>query len=160
MFHARNVCFSVELTLDIVDYQFPGVAEDDWCLVELAIRHGPLFFEKRDSSLEAADLPRIADWFLALAERRLPRFARLTFSEPCLAFAFIGADDAAVRISVDLDADLRPNFPLNQLGATTTDWSVVFELSSCQLAITAMAIREKSLKFPSRRCPIPTSQTG
>ena len=120
MFDAVNVDGAVQLAFGVTGYEFPD-AVDDWCLVRVAIRQGGDPYEAVDPALEATELPRIADWFRALADDRLPRHATLGFTEPCLAFEFLARDDAGVRFAVHLCGELRPPFPLRQFGTTDPD---------------------------------------
>jgi hypothetical protein len=147
---AMNVDGSVQLRCEIVGYQFPDIPDDDWCFVRVTVRQAQESFEKTDPALEATDLPRIRDWFQALAADRLPRFARLTFIEPCLGFEFLARDAAGVRFSVRLGAELRPGFELRQLGCATSEWAVVFHLDAERLAAVAAAVDLAVRAFPVR----------
>jgi hypothetical protein len=152
MFDAANVEDHVHLRCEVVGYQFPASVEDDWCLVRVDVRQGEdEFFERVDAALEAGDLSRIREWFRALAADRLPRYARLTFTEPCLAFEFLARDDAGVRFAVHLSHELRPTFKLQQLGHVSAAWVLVFHLDFARLAAVADAVDATREKFPTRR---------
>ena len=150
MFNATNVDDSVHLQCEIVGYQFPDTPGDDWCLVRVLARHTQKSFEKVDPALEATDLLRIRDWFRSLAADRLPRFAHLTFIEPCLSFQFLATDSAGVRFAVHLGAELRPSFKLCQLSCVTDEWGVVFHLDAERLAAVVAAVEGAIERFPTR----------
>lgn len=107
-------------------------------------------FEKLDPALEAGELVSIRDWFRSLADDRLPRWAHLTFTEPCLGFEFLARDAAGVRFAVDLRAELRPQFRLRQLSAATEQWVVVFHFDAERLALVADAVDGLVAEFPVR----------
>lgn len=110
MFDAANVEDHVHLRCEVVGYQFPATADDDWCLVRVSVRQGQDMFERVDAALEAGELVSMRNWFRALSEDRLPRVARLEFTEPCLSFEFLARDENGVRFAVNLDAELRTLF--------------------------------------------------
>jgi hypothetical protein len=150
MFDAVNVDGGVHLAFGVAGYEFPDTA-DDWCLVRVAVRQGAESFDAADPAIEATELPAIRDWFRALAADRLPRYACLSFTEPCLAFEFLARDDAGVRSVVCLSAELRPPFPLRQLGYEDAEWGVVFHLSPERLGAVASAVEATLGRFPARR---------
>jgi hypothetical protein len=141
---------SVHVRCDVTAYQFSTSRADDWCLVRVVVAQGADSFEKVDPALEAGDILRIRDWFRALAEDRLPRYAHLDFIEPCLSFEFLGATSEGVRLAVHLGAELRPPFPLRQLSHVSDDWAVVFVLASAQLHAVADACEEAGRRLPVR----------
>lgn len=150
MFDAANVNSVAHLAISVTGYEFPDAA-DDWCLVRVSVRHGGESFEAVDPALEATELPRIADWFRALANDRLPRYATLSFTEPCLAFEFLARDDAGVRFAVQLSGELRPPFPLHQFGSQDSDWHIVFHCTPERLAAVTASAEATSSQFPARR---------
>ena len=119
-------------------------------MVRVVVTHGADSFERVDAAIEAGDLPRIGDWFQALAERRIPRRVRLSFIEPCLSFELLAAEPEGVRFAVHLAAGLRPPFPLRQLSAVSKKWSVVFVLRTEQLVAVATACEETARRLPVR----------
>ena len=132
MFKLQNVENRVALELLIEGYQFPDVADDDWCLVRAVVTQGDDVFEVVDPALETTDIIRILDWFKCLAARKLPRSGKLSFIEPCLTFEFLACREDAVRISISLSHEMKPDFVMRQFGLKTSDWKVVFELGNEQ----------------------------
>jgi hypothetical protein len=150
MFHASNIDGSVHLDCAVVGYQFPDIPDDDWCLVRVAVRHGQKTFEKVDPALEATELLSLRDWFRSLANDRLPRYAHLEFTEPCLGFEFLAKDDTGVRFAVHLRDELRPTFDLEQFSCVTAAWAVVFHFDAERLASVASAIEATLDRWPIR----------
>jgi hypothetical protein len=153
MFDAVSMDGGVHLAFGVTGYEFPDIA-DDWCLVRVAVRQGGESFEAVDPAIEATELPAIRDWFRALAADRLPRYATLGFTEPCLAFEFLARDDAGVRFAVHLCGELRPRFPLRQLGFEDAEWRVVFHFTPVRLGAVAASAEAALGQFPVRRCAV------
>lgn len=151
MFDAANIEGRVHLRCEVVGYQLPATLDDDWCVVRVSVRQGQALFERVDAALEASELVEIRDWFRALAVDRLPRYAHLSFTEPCLGFEFLARDDAGVRFAVHLGHELRPPFALEQLGGVDDEWIVVFHLSAPRLTAVADAVEAAIARFPTRR---------
>ncbi|MCB1777644.1 MAG: hypothetical protein KDI50_09425, partial [Candidatus Competibacteraceae bacterium] len=128
MFKLSNVENKIELSLSIEGYQFPETQNDDWCLVKVVVKQGKDFFETIDPALETTELLVILEWFKCLAEPKLPRYARLCFTEPCLEFAFLARKDDSVRIAIRLSHEMKPSFDLKQFGQLFSEWEVIFEL--------------------------------
>lgn len=153
MLDVTNIDRNVRVRCEVTAYQFPRSAADDWCMVRVAIEQGPDSFDRSDPALEAGDITKVRDWFGALAEDRLPRYAHLTFIEPCLSFRFLARESGGVRIALDLAAELRPPFPLVQLSRASKEWSIVALLAPDRLAAVAAACDEASRRFPVRSKP-------
>ena len=156
IFQATNVDGGVQLCCNVVGYQFPEIAHDDWCQVCVDVRQGEDSFHKIDPALDATDLRSIRDWFSALARNNLPRFALLSFVEPCLSFEFLGCNDAGVRFAIHLGAELKPNFQLKQLSYESKKWGIVFHLEPWRLAAVVTMLEEASGIFPPRRTMPPS----
>jgi hypothetical protein len=150
MLDVWNVDDRVHLKCHVVGYEFPEKRDDNWCLVRVEVRQDSESFEKVDPALEATELLLLRDWFRCLANDRLPRYANLTFTEPCLGFEFLARDAVGVRFAVHLDFELKPDFPLRQLSYSTNDWQVVFHLSFDRLTVLLDSIEATILKFPVR----------
>jgi hypothetical protein len=133
MLDALDVDSRIHLICRVVGYQFPDDQDDNWCLVRVEVDRDGKTFEKVDPALETPDLIVIQDWFRALANDQLPRYAHLTFTEPCLSFEFIAKTDAGIRLAVQLSHELRSGFPLKQLSARL----VIGILYSVSLAIAS-----------------------
>jgi hypothetical protein len=103
-------------------------------LVRVVVRQGTETLEKIDPAVEVSDLIKIRDWFDCLANDRLPRFSRLSFIEPCLAFAYLANTDVGTPFEIVLDAELAPPFPLRQFSEPIDEWHIVFELERGRLA--------------------------
>jgi hypothetical protein len=89
-------------------------------------------------------------WFKCLAERKLPRYAQLSFTEPCLEFEFLTCRDHSVRISINLSHEMKPNFDLNQIGFPPSDWRLVFDLGANEFSKVISDLEAVLLKYPVR----------
>lgn len=148
MIKLKNVEKNIELELDVDGYQFPALEEDDWCNIKLKVRQNENSFITVDPALEATDLQSILEWFNCLKDRKPPSFASLSFTEPCLEFAFLAARNNAVRFSINLNHELRPKFKMKQFGLKSDSWRVVFEIGCFDEIISGI---EKSIRqFPAR----------
>src|SRR3990167_2672445 len=145
MIELINVDNKVQLELTVEGYQFPDSSEDNWCMVRCFVKHGEHSFEVYDPALETRDVQSIHDWFLCLAELQLPRYAKLSFTEPCLEFEFLACRNDSVRIAINLSRKLKPNFSLNQFGLSRSDWRVVFELNANEFEKAISGIERKSV---------------
>jgi hypothetical protein len=141
----------VRLKLAIIGYQFPRQRTDNWCLLDVEVTQGDRVFHAVDASLETFDLVGIHEWFLRLSERRLPRWAELTFTEPCLSFQFVSCSDDAVRIGIQLSHEIRPKFALEQSGLRSRRWNVVCELRDEQFEGILEGVAAAIERFPTRR---------
>ena len=150
MLDLLNVDDQVRLECDVVGYQFPDQPNDDWCLIRVDVRQGDESFEKIDAALTASEVVSIRDWFRCLAGERLPRWAHLQFTEPCLGFQFLAMEDAGVRIAVHLNDRLRPPFRLKQLRLETEEWQVVFLLDGEDLARVIERVESQIQTHPVR----------
>ena len=123
MFDAVNVESEVHLAFGVTGYEFPDLA-DDWCHVRVAVRQGGESFEAVDPALEATDLPKIRDWFRALAADRLPRYARLSFTEPCLEQLETRVTPAAMSIGMNLENvyDFSPAYIFKDAFLQSRSW--------------------------------------
>ena len=150
MFKLLDVENKVELALSIEGYQFPGSPTGDWCFVKVIVIQGDNAFEATDPALETTDLLSTLEWFRCLAKRKLPRYSRLCFIEPCLEFEFLACDDSSVRISISLSHELKPNFDLEQFGLSTAEWKVIFELGATEFEKVISGIEATTLQYPVR----------
>lgn len=150
MFKLSNVDNKVDLELSIEGYQFPEIPKDQWCFVKVIVKQGSDVFEAIDPALQTTELLRVLEWFRCLQERKLPRYARLCFTEPCLEFDFLASTESSVRISVHLSHELKPNFDLEQLGRRSSEWSVVFELRENELKQIVSGVEVVLLRCPVR----------
>jgi hypothetical protein len=145
-----NVDRTARLQLNVVGYQFPDAPTDDWYLVEAKVSHRDRTFHRTDAALEARDLFWLHDWLSDLQNLRLPRFATLSFTEPCLEFDFLARTDSEVRFAITLGHELEPPFRLRQLGHMTSRWKLVFQLSRSKLGNLCDSIKEKAATLPIR----------
>ena len=150
MLELSNVENKVHLKCQISGYQFPDSKRDDWCLLKLEVKQGEQYFERTDPAIETTELEHLYDWLKCLSERRLPRFASLSFTEPCISFNFLACTDDSVRISINLSHELKPDFELNQLGFSNNDWKIVFNLSKENILTILENIRQTLELFPER----------
>lgn len=150
MLALRDIENNVLVTLNICGYQFPEDSNDDWCLIKAHIIQGEDEFERIDPALEAAELLELRDWFKNLSQRTLPRYSRLSFTEPCLSFEYLSFDDEIVRFSIEFSNELQPLFKLKQFHSSTQEWNVVFGLKPDELATIAATIEEVCRLYPAR----------
>ncbi|MFC6633704.1 hypothetical protein [Microbulbifer taiwanensis] len=150
MFKLSNVENKVELELSVEGYQFPESPKDDWCIIKVIVKQDEDTFEAEDPALETTELLSILEWFRCLSERRLPRYARLCFTEPCLEFEFLACTDSSVRISIHLSYELKPNFDLKQFGQRPSEWGVVFELDESEFNKVISGVESALVKCPVR----------
>lgn len=150
MFKLSNVENKVGLELSAEGYQFPESPKDDWCFVKVIVKQGKDTFEAVDPALETTELVNILEWFKCLSERKLPRYARLCFTEPCLEFEFLACTDSSVRISIHLSHELKPSFDLKQFGLPPSGWGLVFELRENEVYKVISGIEETLLRYPVR----------
>ena len=145
---------SLRLRLSIIGYQFPNEHSDDWLFVRLEVEHQGESYDRIDPALEATELPEIHAWFKALSTRILPKWANLSFTEPCLEFRFLRSKESSVRIAVGLNAELRPPFALHQLGNRDDEWDAVFELGTIEFESILSGIESAMATYPVRslRC--------
>ncbi|MDH5731510.1 MAG: hypothetical protein OEZ58_21200 [Gammaproteobacteria bacterium] len=152
MVDLTNIENDVTLKCSIEGYQFDQKDEpdDDWCNVKVELRQGNRKFEKTDPALEASDLIRIKGWFECLARNELPSFAVLSFTEPCIEFAFLSKVDNRIRISVNLSHELRPDFDLTQFRTKFDDWNIVFDLDGTDFERNIASLSRAIELFPIR----------
>ena len=150
MLELANTDETVHLKCEVLGYQFPDAERDDWCMIRVQIRQGDASFEGVDPALEAIDLPSIRDWLMCLKNGRLPRWAHLTFTEPCLGLEFLAREQTGVRIAVHLGGALRPPFPLEWLGMAWDSWQVVAVLDRDELGAMVAGVERTMSQFPVR----------
>jgi len=150
MLELSNVENKVDLKCQITGYQFPDSKRDDWCLLKVEVKQGEQYFERIDPAIETTELERLYDWLKCLSERRLPRFARLSFTEPCISFEFLACADDSIRISINLSHELKPEFELSQFGFRNNDWKIVFNLDDENISKILENLRRTLKLFPVR----------
>lgn len=150
LFELFNVEKKIGLRLALVGYQFPASQYDDWLVVSLDVTQGASRYSRTDPSLEAQELLQILAWFKALQARELPGYASLSFTEPNLTFHFLAATGESVRISIELNLELKPDFNMRQLGADDSTWNIVFELRPEDFANICGALETAIRTFPVR----------
>jgi len=145
-----NVENRVKLECHIVGYQFPENAHDDWLLLKIKVTQGDLVFERVDAALETIELVELRQWFMSLSNNRLPRYAELHFTEPCVSLAFLACTKNYVRISITLSHELKPDFKLEQFNTTYKDWNIVFELTDRNFKDAIHGIETAIQQYPIR----------
>lgn len=150
MLTLTNVEKHITLNCEIIGYQFPGSLTDNWCTLKINISQGEKVFEKIDPALDTRELIEIHNWFKALAEKRLPRFAHLTFTEPCLSFEYLACGSDNVRFSINLSHEFKPSFKLEQFKSSSKDWRIVFELDDTGFTDVLSSLERSIEKYPSR----------
>lgn len=150
MIELENIENHVKLKCEVVGYQFPNNHKDNWCLLKVDIKQGDKSFEKIDPALETTELVELREWFKSLSKKRLPRFAKLTFTEPGISFEFLACINEQVRISIKLSHEIKPNFMLEQFRSEHSDWIIVFELNDKDFDKTICGIEAAIKHFPTR----------
>ncbi len=157
MLTLKNKEFGTELILKVVDYQFPNYPNDDWCMISAKVTQGKNLFEVTDPALETTDLQQLLKWFQCLSARKLPQYATLCFTEPCLTFEFIRSEKDWVRISIKLDYEMKPNFLLEQLfnfddedTIDDYDFEMIFDLTQDDFSAVIASLQETIKEFPIR----------
>jgi hypothetical protein len=145
-----NIENTVKLECSLVGYEFPENSEDNWLLVRVKVTQGKNIFERVDAALETMDLVRLLQWFTCLSENRLPRYAHVNFTEPCMSLAFLACQENRVRISIELSHELKPNFALEQFRAKHTEWNIVFDLTSHDFEAIIEGIQSAMHHYPIR----------
>jgi hypothetical protein len=140
----------VHLMLRIAGYEFPEIKEENWLDVHLTLEHDGKHFERIDPSLEVRELGWLRDWLTALRCRRLPEWATLHFTEPCLAFHYWSSTPHSIRIGIELQLELKPKFTLHQLGLDCDDWRIAFDLSDAQLDAMIATLERTLQEYPER----------
>jgi hypothetical protein len=154
MIELINVENRVRLELAIEEYQFPDVLDDNWYMVRCFVKHEEHSFEVYDPALETSDVQSMLAWFRCLANRQLPSFAKLSFTEPCLEFEFLSCRNNLVRIAINLNHELKPNFSLNQFEFSRSDWCVVFELNAREFEKIISGMESAIARYPARNVSV------
>src|SRR6266704_1192593 len=140
----------IELVLDVVGYQFPGITDslDDanWLRVSGALRHprGDWHFE--DPCLTTHELEHLAEWFEGVANGNANPDDGY-FTEPCLHFRLEHEPEAA--ISLQMAYECAP--PWVQGDDRFEGIILVFPLAMNDPHEAARAVRKMLSKFPKRR---------
>lgn len=150
MIDLKNINGDVEIRLDIVGYQFPDDPKDNWLFLALTVNQNGRILQLIDPAIETTDLVTIYEWFTDLSQRRLPKFSRLDFIEPCICFEFLGCKKDTVRIAIEFSHELRPNFMITQLGNQDYEWEIIFELTDIDFRNSIFKIIETMEKYPIR----------
>jgi hypothetical protein len=140
MLSAINTEHNIQLYIDVVAYEFPQekVVQDN------------RVFEKVDPALEADEIEHIYDWFECLSNAQLPKYSNLTFTEPCLGFEFLSNRNGVVRIAIDLNHELKPDFELRQFAREQKDWRIIFDLKESDFKQVLEGIKGSKSQFPVR----------
>ncbi len=150
MIELKNIENKLDFKCEVEGYQFPENSSDDWCNLKVGVRQNGLVFEKVDPALETLEVEILYDWFKCLSENSLPRFAELTFTEPCISFNFLAFQHNKVRISIELDHELKPGFEIEQFGELDQDWQMVFELTDVDFKEILSGLSLTMKQYPVR----------
>ncbi len=162
MLTLNNQEFGTELILNVVDYQFPNNTndnwhDDNWCMISAKVTQKENTFETVDASLLTNEIQQLLEWFQCLSARKLPQYATLDFTEPCLSFEFIACKKDWVRISIKLDYEMKPNFLLEQFfsfddenSIDDCDFEMIFDLTQNDFSAVIANLQETVKKFPTR----------
>lgn len=133
MLELTNTEKRIAFVLSIDGYEFPNDPKDNWCLVSARLTQDENQFTVTDPALEAPELQSILEWFECLSERKLPSFASLSFTEPCLEFEFLACNAESVRISVNLSYEMTPTFIPLQFGEELDELDEFDSLEGCDV---------------------------
>lgn len=150
MIKLKNIENNIELQLAVIGYQFPDNSEDDWCLVNTVVIQGNDKFEVTDPALETTEITSTLEWFKCLSVNKLPRFSKLSFTEPCLEFEFLACNNGKVRISVNLSHEMKPSFEINQFNRQSNDWNIIFELCADDFKSIIGNMEAALMQYPTR----------
>jgi hypothetical protein len=150
MIKLKNIENKIELQLSVMGYQFPDNSEDELCLVNVVVIQDNDKFKVTDPALETTEVTRILEWFKCLSLHKLPRFSKLSFTEPCLEFEFLACNNGKVRISVNLSHEMKPSFEINQFNRQSNDWNIIFELCADDFKSIIDNIEAALLQYPIR----------
>lgn len=150
MFTLVNAENKVTLGCEIVGYVFPENDQDEWLLLRVKVVQGDKIFERIDAALETTELVDLCQWFTSLSEHRLPRYAQLDFTEPCIRLSFLACKDNRVRISIALSHELKPDFELEQFKEIHREWDVIFELTGNDFEHIIHGIKAAIQHYPMR----------
>ncbi len=89
MIELNNIENNVRLKCDIVGYEFPDNLEDNWCILRVEVKQENQTFVRVDPALETTELVELYEWFESISKNRLPQYAQLTFTEPCISIEFL-----------------------------------------------------------------------
>ena len=141
----------IRLELTVVGYQFPDESLDNWCLLNATISQENNVFVVNDPAIEAIDLVNILDWFKCIHNRQLPRYATLTFIEPCIEFNFIACCESYVRIAISLNNEMQPDFKFKQFGITLENCNLCFDLNLNDFNLIISNLESLVQLYPFRR---------
>ena len=142
MINQYNAKSHTSFKCDIVDYENP---KENWCLLKIRVEQDGKVFEAIDPAIETTELPNLLNWFRCLSERKLPEYARLTFTEPCIGFEFLNNKNGTVRISIVLSHELRPKLMNDE-----KDYEIIFDLDDKDFENILYGISNTIAKFPIR----------
>lgn len=155
MLKLKNVEGRIELELSVAGYDPPQSSTTNWCNLKVLVTQDEDVFEETFPAIETTDITKLSTWFQRLAERQLPRFARLSFTEPCIQLAFLAYKEPTVRISVRLSHELKPSFKIKQFRSPfdNPEWEIVFELNDEDFRTIICNLEQIETIYPVRlRC--------
>ncbi|MBP5113256.1 hypothetical protein HUS82_26855 [Pseudomonas protegens] len=96
----------LRVELDILGYQFPGSHDHldaNWLMVQGRIEHPQGDWRFKDACLRTHELDQLAQWLQALDQPEGPP-RPCWFTEPCLAFHYLGGPEPQIQIHFCLEA--------------------------------------------------------
>lgn len=150
MIELKNIEDQIAFKCGVKGYQFPEIQKDDWCLLVIEVRQSNQVFTKTDPAIDAKELLAIYEWFKCLSEKKLPRYAELTFTEPCISFQFLAYRNEKVRIAIRLSHELEPDFEILQFRSESSNWTIVFELDGSNFSEILSGLESAIILFPAR----------
>lgn len=168
MIKLENKDIDLSFQCEIIGYQFPEIEhsewDSNWYNVKIVVCQRENVFEKVDPALTTYGLVKIRDWFKNLSENKLPYSTTLTFTEPCIEFKLLGRDEEGVRIIIELNCELEPDFKLTDYlchegsylakyeeQEETKYWDMVFTLTDDDFKRVLIGLDETIEKFPIRK---------
>ena len=152
MLKLKNVDDQIELELSIIGYDPPQSATTNWINLRIVVKQGDDTFDREFPALETTDFVQLLDWFQQLANRQLPRYARLSFTEPGIEFEFLACKEPTVRIAIILEHELAPRFRIKQfnLPFESPEWGIVFELGDNDFCAIIDNLEQIEADYPVR----------
>ena len=119
---------------------------EDWLIVRVCASFAGEVWSASDPSLEATDLPRLADWFDDVAAGTAVH-AEMDFVEPNLRFELLDSNAETHTVQVAVDGELLPT---DRFTNDDGELSATFRLSGADLRQAAGVLRAEALRFPPR----------
>ncbi|QWG34028.1 PadR family transcriptional regulator [Bacillus mycoides] len=134
----------VALHLEAVKYQYKDAKDEcdrNWLMVKAKLLEESKVFETMDPFLQTSDLQYMIKWFEALPN---PTYTELDFTEPNLAFEFMGEKEGEIHIVIRLSQELNPPWCKEE------EYEFSISITQDDRENILRAIEEQQKKFPKR----------